>query len=38
MVAAAIVDALEELKLSYPKVTSEERKQLLAARKELEGK
>jgi hypothetical protein len=38
MVAAAIVDALEELKLSYPKVSSEERKQLLAARKELEGK
>jgi hypothetical protein len=38
MVAAAIVDALEELKLSYPKVSSDERKQLLAARKELEGK
>jgi polyphosphate kinase 2 (PPK2 family) len=38
VVAAAIVDALEELKLSYPKVSAEERKELLAARKELEGK
>jgi len=38
VVAAAIVDAMEELKLSYPKVSGEQRKQLLAARKELEGK
>jgi PPK2 family polyphosphate:nucleotide phosphotransferase len=38
VVAAAIVDAMEELKLSYPKVNPEERKQLLAARRELEGK
>ncbi len=38
VVAAAIVDALEELKLSYPKLSPEERKQLLEARKELEGK
>ena len=35
VVAAAIVDALEELKLSYPKVTPEEQKRLSAARKEL---
>ena len=38
VVAAAIVDALEELKLSYPKISGEQRKQLAAARKELEGK
>jgi len=38
VVAAAIVDALEELKLSYPKISAEQRKQLAAARKELEGK
>jgi PPK2 family polyphosphate:nucleotide phosphotransferase len=38
VVAAAIVDTLEELKLSYPKVSPEERKELLAARKQLEGK
>ena len=38
IVAAAIVDALEELKLSYPKVSGEQRKQLSKARKELEGK
>jgi PPK2 family polyphosphate:nucleotide phosphotransferase len=37
VVAAAIVDAMEELKLSYPKVSPEERKQLLVARKQLEG-
>jgi len=35
VVAAAIVDAIEELKLSYPKVSPEERKHLLAARREL---
>ena len=38
VVAAAIVDAMEELKLSYPKVSPAERKQLLAAREELAGK
>jgi PPK2 family polyphosphate:nucleotide phosphotransferase len=38
VVAAAIVDALEELRLSYPKISAEQRKQLAAARKELEGK
>ena len=38
VVAAAIVEALGELKLSYPKVTAEQRKQLAVARKELEGK
>jgi PPK2 family polyphosphate:nucleotide phosphotransferase len=38
VVAAAIVDAMEELKLSYPKVSSEARKLLLAARRALEGK
>jgi len=38
VVAAAIVDAMEELKLSYPKVKGEERKRLLAARRGLEGK
>jgi len=38
VVAAAIVDAMEELKLSYPKVSGEERKKLLTARKGLERK
>lgn len=37
VVAAAIVDILEELKLSYPHVTAEERKNLLTARKELKA-
>jgi PPK2 family polyphosphate:nucleotide phosphotransferase len=36
VVAAAIVDTLQELKLSYPKVDPEKRKQLQAARAELE--
>jgi PPK2 family polyphosphate:nucleotide phosphotransferase len=36
VVAAAIVDTLEDLKLSYPKVGAEERKQLAAARKQLQ--
>ena len=36
VVAAAIVDTLEGLKLSYPKVDSEKRKELEAARVELE--
>jgi len=35
VVAAAIVDTLEELNLSYPKLSPQERKQLLEARKEL---
>ena len=38
VVAAAIVDALGELKLSYPKLSAEQRKQLAAARKETEAK
>jgi PPK2 family polyphosphate:nucleotide phosphotransferase len=38
VVAAAIVDAMEELDLSYPKVDPDQRKQLAAARKELESK
>ena len=38
VVAAAIVDTLEDLKLSYPKVDPAKRKQLMAAKKELEGK
>ena len=38
VVAAAIVDALGELKLSYPKVSADQRKQLAVARKELEVK
>jgi len=38
VVAAAIVDALDELNLSYPKISGEQRKQLMVARKELEGK
>jgi PPK2 family polyphosphate:nucleotide phosphotransferase len=36
VVAAAIVDTLQELKLRYPKVDPEKRKQLQAARAELE--
>src|SRR5438874_5307300 len=36
VVAAAIVDTLHELKLAYPKVDPEKRKQLQAARAELE--
>jgi PPK2 family polyphosphate:nucleotide phosphotransferase len=38
VVAAAIVDAMEELKLEYPKMTAEQKKELAAARKELEAK
>jgi PPK2 family polyphosphate:nucleotide phosphotransferase len=38
VVAAAIVDALAELKLSYPTVSAEQRKELAAARKELAAK
>jgi PPK2 family polyphosphate:nucleotide phosphotransferase len=36
-VAAAIVDALDDLKLSYPKVDEQKRKELDSARKLLEG-
>jgi len=36
VVAAAIVDTLQELKLAYPKVDPEKRKELQAARAELE--
>jgi PPK2 family polyphosphate:nucleotide phosphotransferase len=38
VVAAAIVDALGELKSAYPKIGAEQRKQLAAAKKDLEGK
>jgi PPK2 family polyphosphate:nucleotide phosphotransferase len=38
VVAAAIVEALEELGLAYPKVDAAKRKELAAARKVLEGK
>jgi PPK2 family polyphosphate:nucleotide phosphotransferase len=38
VVAAAIVDALEDLKLVFPEVDAEQRKQLQAARAMLEGK
>jgi PPK2 family polyphosphate:nucleotide phosphotransferase len=38
VVAAAIVDAMEGLKLSYPTISAGQRKQLTIARKELEGK
>jgi hypothetical protein len=37
-VAAAIVDTMKELKLAYPKVDPEQRKQLLAAKAELKKK
>jgi PPK2 family polyphosphate:nucleotide phosphotransferase len=37
VVAAAIVDMLKDLKLAYPTVDPEKRKQLAAARKELRG-
>ena len=37
VVAAAIVEAVEELDLKYPKVTSEQKKDLAAARAELEA-
>ena len=38
VVSFAVVDALKEMKLSYPKVSSEKRRSLAAARRELEGK
>jgi len=36
IVAAAIVDTMKELKLAYPKVDPEQRKQLLTAKTQLE--
>jgi PPK2 family polyphosphate:nucleotide phosphotransferase len=38
IVAAAIVETMKELKLAYPKVTPAQRKDLLAAKAELEAK
>ena len=38
VVAAAIVDTLESLNLAYPKLEADKRKDLDAARKQLEGK
>jgi hypothetical protein len=38
VVASAIVETLEELKLHYPKVPAEKRGELTAARESLEGK
>jgi len=38
VVAAAIVDTLQDLKVAYPEVDPQERKELEAARKQLEGK
>jgi PPK2 family polyphosphate:nucleotide phosphotransferase len=38
VVAAAIVEALEELKIEYPKVDAAKRKELAGARKVLDGK
>jgi polyphosphate kinase 2 (PPK2 family) len=37
VVAQAVVDALKGMKLKYPKVTSEEKAALAAARKQLES-
>jgi hypothetical protein len=37
-VAAAIVDTLEDLDLSYPKVDAQKRKELQAVQRVLEGK
>ena len=37
VVAAAIVDTLKDLKVAYPKVDPEKRKQLQEAKAELEG-
>jgi PPK2 family polyphosphate:nucleotide phosphotransferase len=37
LVAATVVDALEELKLAYPQVGKAQKKELAAARRELEG-
>jgi polyphosphate kinase 2 (PPK2 family) len=37
VVAAAVVDAMQELKLQYPKVTAEQKKALAAARQQLKA-
>jgi PPK2 family polyphosphate:nucleotide phosphotransferase len=37
VVAAAVADAMEELGLAYPEVTEAQRKEMAAARRELEG-
>ena len=37
VVAAAVADALEELNLSFPKVTAEQKKELEAARRALDS-
>jgi len=38
VVAAAIIDTLDELNLTFPKVDEKKRKELAAARAMLEGK
>ena len=38
VVSSVIVHALEEMKLTYPVVSDEKRRELAAARRELEGK
>lgn len=38
VVASAIVDAMDELKVSYPKISAEQRKGMIAAKAELEKK
>jgi len=38
IVVAAVIDALEEMQLAFPKVDREKRKDLAAVRKSLEGK
>jgi hypothetical protein len=38
VVAAAIIEALDDMNLAYPKVDAEKRKELEAARSMLEGK
>jgi len=38
VVAAAIVDTLENLQLAYPEVNPQKRKELNAARKQLQSK
>ena len=37
VVAGAVIDALDELDLAYPKVDDEKRKELMAAKAELES-
>jgi hypothetical protein len=38
VVSSVIVHALEDMKLTYPEVSDEKRRELAAARRELEGK